>query len=57
MTEQIKQPTAADPQGAGLTGEKLEQADEATDAGQTGTNSGGSADGSGTASTDGAGLT
>jgi hypothetical protein len=56
MTEQIK-PTAAHPQGAGLTGEKLEQADETPDAGQDGTNSGGSADGSGTASTDGAGLT
>lgn len=57
MTEQTKKPAAV-PQGAGLTGEPLEEADLTLDAGQTAADTGGSTDdGSGTVSPDGAGLT
>jgi hypothetical protein len=56
MTEQTKKPAAAHPHGAGLTGQKPEQADKTTES-ETGTDSGSTDGGSGTVSTNGAGLT
>jgi hypothetical protein len=56
MTEQTKKPAAAHPHGAGLTGQKSEQADKTPDA-DTSTDSGSTDGGSGTVGTNGAGLT